>query len=71
VTDERKIQSFLSMAGRAAAMAHAASDPWVKREWEEIACAYKDVAQAQRTAMAARADGLRAPRAVGRGKGNG
>ena len=43
--EEREIESFLRMAGRAAAMANAASDPWLKAQWTEIAGAYKDVAQ--------------------------
>lgn len=45
VTNEQQIESFLRMAGRAAAMANAASDPWLKAQWTEIAGAYKDVAQ--------------------------
>lgn len=43
--DEQQIESFLRMAGRAAAMANATSDPWLKAQWTEIAGAYKDVAQ--------------------------
>ena len=45
MSDEREIESFLRMAGRAAAMANAASDPWLKAQWLEIAGAYRDVAQ--------------------------
>ena len=45
VTNEREIEGFLRMAGRAAAMANAASDPWLKAQWTEIAGAYRDVAQ--------------------------
>lgn len=45
MTNEQEIESFLRMAGRAAAMANATSDPWLKAQWTEIACAYRDVAQ--------------------------
>ena len=45
VTNEQEIESFLRMAGRAAAVANATSYPWLKAEWTEIAGAYRDVAQ--------------------------
>jgi hypothetical protein len=45
VTNEQEVESFLRMAGRAAAVANATSDPWLKAEWTEIAGAYRDVAQ--------------------------
>jgi len=45
MTNEQEIESFLRMAGRAAAMANATSDPWLKAQWAEIAGAYRDVAQ--------------------------
>jgi hypothetical protein len=45
VTNEQEIESLLRMAGRAAAMANATSDPWLKAQWTEIAGASKDVAR--------------------------
>ena len=62
MSDEREIESLVRMAGRAAAMANAASDPWLKAQWTEIAGAYKDVA---------RGYGQKSERGDERGKGDG
>ena len=69
MTNEREIESFLRMAGRAAAMANATSDPWLKAQWTEIAGAYKDVAQSRMQAPAPAR--LGAPGPVERGKADG
>jgi hypothetical protein len=45
MASEREVESYLRMAGRAAAMANASADPWLKTQWQEIADAYRDVAQ--------------------------
>jgi hypothetical protein len=69
VTDEREIESFLRMAGRATAIANTASDPWLKAQWMEIAGAYRQVAQSRR--QAAVPASRRAPGPVEGGKDDG
>jgi hypothetical protein len=70
MTNNREMESLLRMAGRATAMAHAASDPWLKSQWQEIARAYKDVAQSR--VQASPSPGrLRVPDPVERGQDNG
>ena len=68
---ERKIESYLRMAGRAAAMANAASDTWLKTQWQEIARAYKDVAQEHISATASEPGGVGVLYPVERGAGDG
>jgi len=69
MTNKQEIESFLQMAGRAAAMANAASDPWLKAQWAEIAGACRDVAQSRMQASAPA--NLRAPGRVEKGKDDG
>jgi hypothetical protein len=67
LTNEREVESFLRMAERAAAMADATADPWLKAQWAEIANAYTDTAQSRMQAAGSR----RAPDPVEGGKGDG
>ena len=71
MTNNREIESLMRMAERAAAMADATADPWLKAQWAEIANAYTDTAQSRMQAAVSASGPRRAPDPAEGGKGDG
>ena len=70
MTKAGEVESFLRMAGRAAALADGASDPWLKAEWREVARACKNVARARMNGTLVRRSGLTERDGTEGGKGD-